>query len=63
MQEQSTTVPMETPQSMLEDPSSGSNTTQYLHHQNKLVAEILHEENENRLPIRSFKCKTSIVEN
>jgi hypothetical protein len=24
------TVPMETPQSMLEDPSRGSNTTQYL---------------------------------
>ena len=32
---------METPQSMLEDPSSGSKTTQYLHNQNKLIAEML----------------------
>lgn len=29
------TVPMETPQSMLEEPSSGSKTTQYLCHQSK----------------------------
>jgi len=27
------TVPIETPQSMLEEPSSGSKTTQYLHNQ------------------------------
>lgn len=46
---------METPQSMLEDPSSGSKTTQYLHHQNKLFAEILHEDIEKSLTIKRKK--------
>ena len=31
------TVPIETPQSMFEDPSRGSNTTMYLQNQNELV--------------------------
>jgi hypothetical protein len=31
------TVPMETPQSMLEEPSNGSKTTQYLNHKKKKV--------------------------
>lgn len=31
------TVPMETPQSMFEDPSNGSKTTQYLQRQNSFL--------------------------
>lgn len=32
IQHKGLTVPMETPQSMLEEPSNGSKTTQYLHY-------------------------------
>jgi hypothetical protein len=36
------TVPIETPQSMLEDPSNGSNTTTYLHYEKVFNIKNLH---------------------
>jgi hypothetical protein len=54
------TVPMETPQSMLEEPSNGSKTTQYLNHKKrKFISTNQIQKSKLNFSLKGFKLRTS----